>query len=168
MNGFRRFQAGFFLCVLISFLMAGCSRNPQKYIAQGKEYLARGRYNEAIIEFRNAIKSAPNLSEAHYQLAIGQLLSGQFTDAYESLLKTVQLNPGNSEAQLRLANLLLMESKFDEARTKAELILKRDAGNLRAQILLGNTYAQMLQLDSSIGEVGQGFQREPRLLPAYF
>src|SRR5512136_1776940 len=167
MQSFRRYFAGLLLLSLASLLAAGCSRNPGKYIADGKEYLAKGKINEAIIEFRNAVKADPSLPEAHYQLALGQLISGQFADAYQSFLKTIQLDPNNIEAQLRLSNLLLMEGKFDEVRTKAELLLKRDPGNFRAQILLGNTYAQMVQINSSIGEIRQGLLRDSRFLPAY-
>ena len=167
MHSSRRFQAGLLFLALLILLMAGCSKNPQKYIANGKQYFDQGKYREAIIEFRNAIKADPNLSEAHYNLALGQIVTGQFADAYQTLLKAVQLNSDNTEAQLYLGNLLLLERKFEDARLKADLILKRNPSSLRALILLGNTYSQMVQLDGSIGEIKQGFQRDPRFLPSY-
>ena len=167
MSSSRRYSAGLLLWALSVLLAAGCSGNHQKHIASGKSYLAQGKYNEALIEFRNAVKANPNVSETHYNLAIGQLNAGQFGDAYQSLIKTVQLNSNNTDAQLYLADLLLLESKFDEARLKADLVLKRNPGNLKALIILGNSYSQMIQLDDSAGEIKRGLQREPRFLPSY-
>src|SRR5262249_46298827 len=75
--------------------------------------------------------------------------------------------PENLEAQLRLANLQLQDRKYEDARMRANLIISRQRDNVRAQMLLGNTYAHMLQMNDSIGEMNQGFNREPRLLPSY-
>jgi tetratricopeptide (TPR) repeat protein len=152
---------------LLVLLFAGCSHDPKKFIVTGKQYLAQGKYREAIIEFRNAVQAAPNFPDAHYQMALGYLVSGEFPDAYQTLLRAVQLDPNNLQAQLHLASLLLLDRKYEDARTKVELILKREPNNVRAQILLGNTYAHMIQLNDSIAEMNQTFNREPRFLPAY-
>jgi putative PEP-CTERM system TPR-repeat lipoprotein len=163
----KRFWAGLLFLALFAFLIAGCSKDPKKYIASGKQYLAQGKYSEAIIELKNAIKADPNLPEAYYQLALAQLSAGQLGDAYQTLLRTLQLSPYNLDAQLRLANLLMLESRFDDARQKAEMILKRNPNNWRALILLGNTYAQMIHNDGSIDEIQKGLLIEPRIMPAY-
>jgi hypothetical protein len=64
MHSFSQYPAGFLLLSLTFLPAVGCSRNPQKSIADGKEYLAKGKISEAIIEFRNAVKADPNSAEA--------------------------------------------------------------------------------------------------------
>src|SRR5262245_9562153 len=57
------------LCVLQS-LLSGCSKEtPEKFIASGKAYLAKGDVRAAIIEFKNAAQEAPDSPEARYLLA---------------------------------------------------------------------------------------------------
>src|SRR5262245_52394858 len=43
-------RCAFILILLLTTVR--CSRDPRKYIADGKQYLAKGKYSEAIIEFR--------------------------------------------------------------------------------------------------------------------
>src|SRR5262245_64860014 len=50
-----------------------CSKDPHEmasaHVASGDAYLAKGKFKEAIIEYRGAIKAQPKWSEAHYKLA---------------------------------------------------------------------------------------------------
>src|SRR3984957_9143430 len=65
------------LCAVV--LLAGltlpvCHRNPQvakqKYFDKGAQYFQQGKYNEAAIEFQNALQIDSNFADAHYQLAL--------------------------------------------------------------------------------------------------
>ena len=149
MNSFRRCHAGLLLLGLACLLTAGCSKNSQQYIASGKDYLARGKCSEAIIELRNAVNKDPDSSEAHYQLALGQLACGRIADAYQSLMKTLKLNPGNVEAHLSLANLLLMEGKLDEAIQYAQKASMLAPNRNEAHLIKGS--ASLLKGDAPAG-----------------
>src|SRR5512141_1586041 len=61
--------------VLLGFLavvVLGCSEDPevkkQRHFSRGEEYLSKHNFDEAIIEFRNAIQVAPRFAEAHNRL----------------------------------------------------------------------------------------------------
>jgi Tfp pilus assembly protein PilF len=60
------------LSVAIAFL-AGCHGDPnvrkQKYLDSGKRYSAAGKYNEAVIQFSNALKIDKSYADGHYELA---------------------------------------------------------------------------------------------------
>jgi len=156
-------------CYLIAavLLLASCSRDPKKYIESGKKYFAEKKYQEAALEFRNALKKDPQSVEAHSQMGLTYLAVGQSTEALQEYQRVVTLDPNRIESQLKLGNLLLLQQKFPEARARAELILKREPRNVHALIMLANSYSGLVHLNDSIEELMLGFEREPRLLPSY-
>src|SRR6202012_5993347 len=60
------------LCLLLSALFTGCSRDPevrkQKYFESGERYFNKGKFREAAIQYANAVQVDPRFAQAHYQL----------------------------------------------------------------------------------------------------
>ena len=60
------------LAVLLG--LASCSRDPnvvkKRYLESGNKYFEKGRYKEASIQYRNALKRDPKYGPAHYKLAL--------------------------------------------------------------------------------------------------
>ena len=99
-------------CLVLAFvILAACSRDPAKqkavYLASGEKYAKAGKYQEAVIQFRNAIEIDPRFAEAHHQLAnvYIKLKSGQ--QAYRELQTTLELDSNNTDARLEFATLLI-------------------------------------------------------------
>ena len=153
--------------VLILFLHA-CSKSPQAYIESGKKYLEEGRYNEALIEFRNAARNDARYPEASYQTARLYMRMGAYPEALRELEATVGNDHNRIDAHFGMGNILMMQRKFNEAREKAELILRRDPENIEAQILRANSWAGMIHVNDSIHDIRIGLGREPRLTPPFF
>ena len=65
------------LLALIAALFAACSRDPnvrkQKYFESGQSYFEKGKFEEAAIEFRNAVAVDPTYAAAHDQLGMTYL-----------------------------------------------------------------------------------------------
>ena len=60
------------LIILITTLIS-CSSPEQKkakHMERGKQYYNNGKYNEAIIEFKNVIQLVPKDAEGHYRLGL--------------------------------------------------------------------------------------------------
>src|SRR6266404_5698697 len=57
----------------LAVFLTACSRDPnvqkQKYFESGQRFFAKGKYREAVIEFRNATQVDPAFAAAHYQLS---------------------------------------------------------------------------------------------------
>jgi Tfp pilus assembly protein PilF len=174
MHIFKRRYAGLLLLGLFSLLTAGCSKSSRQYIASGQKYLAGGKCGEAIIEFRNAVKTDPNSPEAHYQLALGQIACGRSADAYQSLMKTIKLNPRSIGAHLNLANLFLREGKPDEAIQYARqaLAIAPDCGEAHliqgsANTLKGDARAGVSELELYVRKNSSDPVGQQRLGAAY-
>src|SRR5213593_1838625 len=82
-----------------ALLLSGCAGDPaakkQRYYTRGAEYLAAGKYNEAIIEFRSALQVDSDFAEGHHQLGLTYRRKGWVLDARLELEKAASLNPGD-------------------------------------------------------------------------
>jgi len=135
--------------LIVVALMAACSRDPQirkkEYFDKGSSYFEKGKYEEAIIEYRNAIQIDPNFADAHYELARSLMKKGDWTHGFQELTRTIQLAPSNLKAQLDLAEMYLASHRFQEAHDHADLVLKSDPHNAQAEVVLSNS-------DAALGE----------------
>ena len=142
----------------LAAVLAGCTRDPQvlkkKDVERGDAYLQKGKYNEAVIEYANAVKIDPRYSEAHYHMAQCFLKLGQFSFAYQELLRTVDIDPGNLRAQIDLGGLLIGAGKYADARDHIQAVLKSDPKNAEAQALLADADAPT-DLPKAVAEAQQ-------------
>jgi len=71
--------------VLGVFSLAGCAGDPNvrkaKYFTSGRDYAAKGKYAEAVVQFRNAIDIDPKFAGAHVELARAYLNLNARADA---------------------------------------------------------------------------------------
>ncbi|MFL6256885.1 MAG: tetratricopeptide repeat protein [Pyrinomonadaceae bacterium] len=145
----RSFRAP--LAVLLACLVAfaaSCT-SPEKakaeHLARGESFLKERRWQEASLEFRNAIQIDENLAAAHWGLAQAYEQLGRGSEYIDELQRTVKLDPANVPARLRLASGYLAaygQQKNAELLAEAERfaneIIARDPNNPDGRILLAN------------------------------
>src|SRR6266550_1507236 len=126
--------------VLVATMLAltiACSRDPEvvkrKYVQSGDDYVARQKYAEAIIQYRNAIAVDPKFGEARLKL----------------------------DAQLKTAELLQLGQRFEDARDRADRALRIDPKNVHALILKGNALAGLKDLDGAITQIEDAIKTDP-------
>src|SRR5262245_61523402 len=97
--------------LLVFCLLTSCNRDPEaakkRYIENGNKYYEKGKYKEALIMYRNALKRDLKYGEAYYRSALAELRLQRWADAAHSLQRAVELQPDNLDAHNRLANLYL-------------------------------------------------------------
>ena len=91
----------------------------------GRATSQKGKYQEAAIEFTNAIKIDSGYADAHFQLAESYLHLQQGNRAYQELTRTIELRPEDYKARIDLANLLILGRKFQDAQEQVDLLLKK-------------------------------------------
>ena len=92
--------------ILSSFAVAvsstGCA-NPAKakadHVKKGEAYLKDSKFQEASLEFRNAIQIDDKLADAHWGLARAFEGLERFPEMLDELRKTVSLDQNNLEAR---------------------------------------------------------------------
>jgi len=161
----------FSFLILVLVLLSACSRDPNarkaKYLHSGEKYLSKGKLNEAIIEFRNALEIDPRFAAAHYDLARAYVRSNNPQAAYRELLETVTLDPRNLDAELELASLLVSGRQFDQAQTYVKKVLKAEPNNPQAHAIFGETLAAMRDRTNAVAEFQKAAALDPHRIEYY-
>lgn len=95
------------LCLCLAVLASSCGRTAAQYITRGNQLFASGKYEDAVLNYRNAIKKDPKSGEAFYRLALALFRTNKVPDGYQSLIRAVDLSPDNIPAKIELASLSL-------------------------------------------------------------
>ena len=102
-------------CALIALSIVtgvSCSRDPNvvkvKYLENGNRYFEKGKYKEAYIMYRNALKKDRKYSEAYYRVALTELRMGRALEASRDFRRAIDTDPKHQEARIQLGELYLL------------------------------------------------------------
>src|ERR1039457_1564211 len=137
------------LAVLVG--LASCSRDPnvvkKHYLESGNKYFDKGRYKEASIQYRNALKRDPKYGAAYYKLALVSLKTSDIGGAVSSLRRAVELihkdQPDYWDSVVKLTEIYLAVAKgekqyMDEVDKFIAELLKRDPNSFDGHRLVGD------------------------------
>jgi len=86
----------------------------------------QGQLDQAIAEFRQAVRLAPDSGPTHWHLGAALASQGAHAEATEHLARSVDLDPANSRAQSDLGLILAVQGRFDEAAEHLERAIALD------------------------------------------
>lgn len=171
----------FYYATLLSFLIAavfvlgGCT-NPEKakaeHLSKGEAYLKDSKFQEASIEFRNAVQIDDSLAAAHWGLARAYEGLGRFQETFEELRKTTSLDANNLEARVKLGNYYIAGSRgkselIAEAERMAKEILEKDQNNIEGHILKGSVLFAQAKPDEAFAELNRAVELDPKRSESY-
>jgi len=165
------------LCLLLAAVvsLAGCT-NPEKskaeHVAKGEAYLKDSKFQEATLEFRNAIQIDDKLAAAHWGLARAYEGLERFPEMLDELRKTVALDKDNLDARIRLGNYYLAGSRsradiVAEAERIAKEVLDKDPKNIEGHILMGSIFFTQQQKDKAFEELNKALQLDTSRIESY-
>lgn len=145
---------------------AGCSRDlgarKQKYLQSGNRYFNNGRFQEAVIEYKNSIQIDPRFAEGYYRLGLALIQEQQWQSAAQSLGRAIELAPDNLDARLQLSNILVAAAQYADAKTQAKEVLERDPKRASAHLVIGQVYLQQKHYVEAKEEFEQAAQLVPQ------
>ncbi|MEK6280157.1 MAG: tetratricopeptide repeat protein [Acidobacteriota bacterium] len=165
------------LSVLLAalFAISGCT-NPEKakiaHVEKGEVYLKDEKFQEASLEFRNAIQIDEKLASAHWGLARAYEGLQRFQEAFEALRKTTQLDPENLDARVKLGNYYIAAAKGNsqlvaEADRLAREILEKNPNHVEGHILMGSVLYAQNEREKAFTEINRAIQLDPRRVESY-
>src|SRR3990170_7291520 len=77
----------------------------ERYLGKARQYMREAKVNEAVIDFKKALKADPASAESHYELAMALAKRGEYRPAYQELLRARDLEPDLISARFQLATL---------------------------------------------------------------
>jgi tetratricopeptide (TPR) repeat protein len=164
-------------CLLLAAVisLAGCT-NPEKakaeHLAKGEAYLKDTKFQEASLEFRNALQIDDKLAAAHWGLARAFEGLQRYPEMFEELRKTVVLDKENLDARIKLGNYYLVGSRgrseaISESERIAKEILDKDANNIEGHILMGSVLFAQNQKDKAFAELNHAIELDPKRVESY-
>ncbi len=147
-----------FACLLtLSLLLSSCSRDPEtrkkKFLANGNKYFETGKFREASIMYRNALKVDARYGEAYYRLALTSLKLGQYPDAINSFKRSVELQPDNLDSARQLSDIYVSVYVSDPKK-QAALLKEIEDIAVRMKKTHANSY-EYLRLQGMIDQMSQ-------------
>jgi tetratricopeptide (TPR) repeat protein len=136
---------GFALIALFVITGVSCSRDPnvvkRKYLENGNRYFEQGKYKEAYIMYRNAIKKDPKYSDAYYRAGLTELRLGRAAAAKGDFLRAIDTNSNNVDAKAQLGELDLMAYLATDQRPRPQN-LRKEIEDLAKDLLARNPKSQ--------------------------
>lgn len=145
--------------LVVASLAAACGKgDADSYLRSARAYLAKGEYNPAVIELKNALKLQPENAEVRYTLATALLQAGDGTGAATEARKALDFGYPADEACALLAAALLRQGEYKRVlgeapqcpakapRARAEL----DAAMGAAQLGLGDATQARALVDKAL------------------
>src|SRR5215472_12117247 len=112
----KRFTTFFVPLLAFSVLLAGCSKQSRlkRLLARADADFQAQRYDQAEIEYLNAVRVAPQNPIAVGRLGLIFFQQGRMPQAYGELNQAVMLDPENVEYRTKLCMTLFSACKLAE------------------------------------------------------
>lgn len=104
----------------------------------------------AEVQYKEAIRLAPNNSEAHSSYGNALLALGRFEEALNELRIAQQLDPPSLTIASNIGWALYVAGRLDEAETQTRQVLERDPNFARAYLALGEIYVEQGRFEDAI------------------
>jgi len=165
----------FCLLFAATIFLAGCT-DPEKAKAQhlerGEAFLKDSKFQEATLEFRNAIQIDDKSAPAHWGLARAFEGLQRFPEMLDELRKVVALDQNNLDARIKLGNYYLAGSRgradvIGESERLAKEILQKDPNNIEGHILMGSVLYSQNQKDAAFKELNHAVELDPSRVESY-
>lgn len=155
------------LIALVLLIGTACGQDPaltkQRYLERGERFAREGKYNEAIIELKNAVQIDPAFAAARRALGRVYAAKAWHADAARELRIAVQARPDDVAARIDLGRELLALESWKDAEAEGEAIRRRDGGSAWGRYLTAAGLQGRGQSKEALELVDQALARdEPR------
>jgi len=165
----------YIIALLVALLIAavalsGCKNKEAtkaEHLKRGEAFLKDKKYQEASLEFRNAIQIDERLASAHWGLAQSYEGLQRWADMLEELRRTVELDANNLDARVKLGNYYLAPAKrtpemISEAERLARDVLQKDPNHIEGHILMATVLFAQDKREESLAELKRALEIDPR------
>lgn len=142
-------------------------QNPRAHNNLGKELLRMGQAQQAIDQFKEALRITPANAEPHNNWAIVLSQAGQLPEAIAHYEQALRIRPLYAEAHANFGLVLLQVGRTEEAIQHYEQALQLQPNDAVSQSNLGNALAQTGKLQEAIAHYRQALLLQPDFAEAH-
>ena len=141
------------------------ARNPNCAMAHtdlGNVLVQKGRVDEAITHYQQALEIQPDYELAHYNFGYLLLQKGQVDEAISHFQKALALQPDSVPAHYHLGDAFLQQGRMNEAAVQFQKALEIKPGVAEIQNSLGDVLLRQGKMDEAIVHFQTALQLQPR------
>jgi len=142
------------------------AKSPEKgraHNALGTAFYEKSQLDDAVREYREALRLDPRLPDGHRNLGVTYAARGRFDEAIGECREAVRLDPRNTKAHTSLADAYAGKGQIEDAIREYREAIRLDPGNARAHNNLAGSYAAKGQVDDAYREYREAFRLDPGL-----
>ncbi len=148
--------------------IARTTNNDLAHYAFANDLYEKGRLDEAIAHYHEALRIRPDYVEAHYNLGTALYSKGSLDEAIAQFQQALQIKPRYEEAQNNLGIALLQKGNLDEAITHFQEALQIKPGSASPQLNLGIAFFRKGNMDEAIVNFQKALQIKPDYAEAHY
>ena len=133
----------------------------------GRDLLQKGKVDEAIFHYQEALRIRPVFAEAHYNLAIALQQKGRIDEAITHCQEALEIDPDYAEAHNNLGYDLLQKGRVDEAILECQEALRLKPTFAEAHCNLALALQQKGRLDDAIVHYQEALHIRPAFAEAH-
>ncbi|HET6491087.1 MAG TPA: tetratricopeptide repeat protein [Syntrophales bacterium] len=127
----------------------------------GQEAVLKGDLDSAIVHFRGAVRSNPDLPAARIGLGLALAYKGEIDEAIRQFRAALKLEPGNADVHNSLGVALMQKGQLDEAQTHLQKAIKINPRLAKAHNSLGVLLARKGKLDEAMEQFSEALRIDP-------
>ncbi|HWT03709.1 MAG TPA: tetratricopeptide repeat protein [Pyrinomonadaceae bacterium] len=169
----RVFVLARFVIILVAALgLVGCKSaetSKAEHVQRGEAFLKEKKYQEATIEFRNAIQIDDRLAPAHWGLAQAYEGLQRFAEMMDELKRTIDLDANNLDARVKLGTYYVGANairKSDELVAEADRLVKevlqKDPNHIAGQVLLADVLFAQGKRPEALAALNRAIELDPK------
>ena len=144
------FLGGIFFLKFPDFFRGILPNEADYLVGQGNSFLTKSRYEEAEVQFRNALRLSRSNPFVHAGLGEVYLSRNNFRDAEVQFKRAVELKPSDGEFRSKLAMIYSKLGQFENAESAYKQALKLTPNDPAIFYSLAVLYKEKGSLDSAI------------------
>ncbi|HYG80685.1 MAG TPA: tetratricopeptide repeat protein, partial [Pyrinomonadaceae bacterium] len=169
----RVFVLARFVIILVAALgLVGCKSaetSKAEHVERGQAFLKEKKYQEATIEFRNAIQIDDQLASAHWGLAQAYEGLQRFSEMIDELKRTIELDANNLDARVKLGTYYVGANairKSEELVALAEQLVKevlqKDPNHVAGHVLLADVLFAQEKRPEALAALNRAIELDPK------
>jgi tetratricopeptide (TPR) repeat protein len=121
----------------------------------------RGRLDQAVAHYTEALRIKPDFAEVHYNLGVVLAAQGRLEQAKAQFIETLRLKPKIAEAHNGLGEILAAQGKIDQAKAQYTEALRLKPNLARARNNLGEVLADQGKVEEAIAQFKKAIEIQP-------
>ncbi len=169
----RTFVLARYIIILVAALgLIGCKSaetSKAEHIERGEAFLKEKKYQEATIEFRNAVQIDERLASAHWGLARAYEGLQRFAEMIDELKLAIELDGNNLDARVKLgtyyvgANAIRNNPELvAEAERLVKDVLQKDPNHVAGHVLLADVLFAQEKRQEALAELNRAIELDPK------